>query len=389
MIQDALSLALAENLVAPAAELHEKLAHALLFTSEYPKAKHAYAEAHQFCETRGVTGTADLCLACLAYILRKTGQWDEALTVSGAVLESTHAPRASRVAAGGVTGLIHVLRGDGKLARPFLKETFALAVKSDHLFQKFDCAWALARLDTLDRNVESAADRCRFILDTWTTTEDRYCAVASLRWSASFFSEQEDAAGASACADALSRIATATGNPEALSALAHALGEIALLAGDATQAATHFGQALDLLHGVDVPLDAAESQMRHGVALGRSGERELAVESLLTAYKCARRLGARPLLKEAVAELARLGERVERRLGRKALRALEPGGLSRRELDVLRLVATERTNREIATALFLSPRTVDMHVRNILAKLGSTSRSDAVAKARELGALQA
>jgi DNA-binding CsgD family transcriptional regulator len=55
--------------------------------------------------------------------------------------------------------------------------------------------------------------------------------------------------------------------------------------------------------------------------------------------------------------------------------------------DVLQLVATERTNREIAT-LFLFPRTVDMHVRNILTRPGSTSRSDAVAKARELGALE-
>jgi class 3 adenylate cyclase/DNA-binding CsgD family transcriptional regulator len=387
MMQAGLSLALAENLVTPAAELHEKLAHALLFTSEYAKAKDAYAEAHQFCESRGVLGTADLCLACLAYILRKTGQWDEALGVSKAVLESKHAPRASRVAAGGVTGLIHALRGEARQARPFLTETFALAVESDHLFQKFDCAWGLARLDALDQKTESAADRCRFVLETWARTEDRYCAIAALRWASSLFSAQEHPAGASACADALSQIATATGNPEALSALAHALGEIALLEGDGAQAGRHFGQALDLLQGLDLPLDSAETRLRSAIALTRVGERDLAVESLLAAYEAARALGARPLMKQAVAELARLGERVEQRLGRKALRALEPGGLSRRELDVLRLVATERTNKEIAHELFLSPRTVDMHVRNILAKLGSPSRSDAVAKARELGAL--
>jgi class 3 adenylate cyclase/DNA-binding CsgD family transcriptional regulator len=388
MIQAALSLALAENLVTPAAELHEKLAHALLFTSEYAKAKDAYAEAHQFCESRGVLGAADLCLACLAYILRKTGEWGEALQVARAVLDSEHAPRPSRVAAAGVTGLIHALRGEAKQARPFLTETFALAVQSDHLFQKFDCAWGLARLDALDQKAESAVDHCRFILETWSSTEDRYCAIASLRWSGSFFSAQEDPAGTSACADALSRIATATGNAEALSALSHVLGEIALLDGDAIQAAVHFRQALDLLQGLDLPLDAAETQLRNGIALAGAGERDLAVESLLAAHEGARALGARPLMKESVAELARLGERVEHRLGRKALRALEPGGLSRRELEVLRLVATERTNREIASKLFLSPRTVDMHVRNILGKLGSASRAEAVAKARELGALR-
>jgi DNA-binding CsgD family transcriptional regulator len=224
-------------------------------------------------------------------------------------------------------------------------------------------------------------------LETRTNTEDRYCAIASLRWAASFFGKHDDPTGASACADALSRIATASGNPEALSALAHALGEIALLEGDPTQAARHFGHALDLLHGLDLPLDTAETQLRSGIALARIAERDLAVENLLAAYEGARTLGARPLLNESVAELARLGERVEQRLGRKALRALDPGGLSRREVDVLRLVATERTNREIARELFLSPRTVDMHVRNILAKLGSTSRSQAVDKARDLGAI--
>ena len=50
----------------------------------------------------------------------------------------------------------------------------------------------------------------------------------------------------------------------------------------------------------------------------------------------------------------------------------------------MRFVATGRTNREIATELFLSPRTVDMHVRNILAKLGCRSRGAATRRAVEL-----
>jgi DNA-binding CsgD family transcriptional regulator len=49
--------------------------------------------------------------------------------------------------------------------------------------------------------------------------------------------------------------------------------------------------------------------------------------------------------------------------------ALARGGLSRRELEVLRLVALGRTNREVAQELFLAVRTVDMHVRSLLAKL--------------------
>ena len=52
-----------------------------------------------------------------------------------------------------------------------------------------------------------------------------------------------------------------------------------------------------------------------------------------------------------------------------------------------RLVALGRTNREIARELFLSPRTVDMHVRNILRKLSCRTRTEAASRAAELGLL--
>jgi len=68
---------------------------------------------------------------------------------------------------------------------------------------------------------------------------------------------------------------------------------------------------------------------------------------------------------------------------------VESAGLSRRELEVVRLIASGRRNREIASELYLSPRTVDMHVRNILGKLGCRSRTAAAARARELGLLDA
>ncbi len=61
----------------------------------------------------------------------------------------------------------------------------------------------------------------------------------------------------------------------------------------------------------------------------------------------------------------------------------ETHGLTRRELQVLRLVATGKTNRGIATELVLSERTVDRHVSNIYAKLGLSSRAAATAYAYE------
>jgi DNA-binding NarL/FixJ family response regulator len=58
-----------------------------------------------------------------------------------------------------------------------------------------------------------------------------------------------------------------------------------------------------------------------------------------------------------------------------------------RRLEVVRLVAVGRTNREIAAELFLSPRTVDMHVRNLLRKLDCRSRVEAAHRAGELDLL--
>ena len=58
-----------------------------------------------------------------------------------------------------------------------------------------------------------------------------------------------------------------------------------------------------------------------------------------------------------------------------------PGDFTPRERDVLRLLVARRTDREIAAALFLSPRTVQWHVASILGKLGAASRREAAAMA--------
>jgi DNA-binding CsgD family transcriptional regulator len=90
---------------------------------------------------------------------------------------------------------------------------------------------------------------------------------------------------------------------------------------------------------------------------------------------------------QVTASLAALGERPERRLSRRAAAQAANGGLTRREGEVVRLVAMGHTNREIARELFLSPRTVEMHVGSILVKLDCRSHADAARRASELGLL--
>ena len=101
------------------------------------------------------------------------------------------------------------------------------------------------------------------------------------------------------------------------------------------------------------------------------------------AYGVAWRAGRALPLQEAMDEAAALT--VEAGRGSTARSWTEnstPFGLTPRELEVLRLVAAGHTDRQIAAALFLSPRTVHHHVAHLLAKLGVDSRAAAVAAAR-------
>ena len=85
---------------------------------------------------------------------------------------------------------------------------------------------------------------------------------------------------------------------------------------------------------------------------------------------------ARRYREEAEHEMRKLGRRFARRS-----RARKPGGegletLTERELEVARLVVDRRTNPEIASALFLSEKTIETHMRNIFRKLDVSSRAD-------------
>jgi non-specific serine/threonine protein kinase len=85
------------------------------------------------------------------------------------------------------------------------------------------------------------------------------------------------------------------------------------------------------------------------------------------------------------AEGSRLGidEAIALAFGASRLRAPAPAGLSSRELEVVRLVADGRTNKAIATQLHLSVRTVESHVRHVLAKAGLSNRTQLARWARE------
>ncbi|HEY3737655.1 MAG TPA: AAA family ATPase [Jatrophihabitans sp.] len=114
---------------------------------------------------------------------------------------------------------------------------------------------------------------------------------------------------------------------------------------------------------------------RYAEVLRAAGRGADATEQADLARHAARAMGATPLLEEI------------RRLGTSAARPRDSGpqALTAREQEVLELIATGRSNRQIAGQLYISEKTVSVHVSNILAKLGVASRTEAAAHARRTG----
>ena len=158
---------------------------------------------------------------------------------------------------------------------------------------------------------------------------------------------------------------------EVLGAMAaHAHGAIQLAEGNAHAALDPLRRAFQVWHELGAPYLAARLRVLLGCACRALGDEDGTMLELDAAREVFERLGALPDV-----------QRVEA-LGRKATRNRDHG-LTARELEVLRLVATGKTNKVIAKELHLSEKTVDRHVSNIFGKLSVSSRAAATAYAYE------
>jgi DNA-binding CsgD family transcriptional regulator len=153
-----------------------------------------------------------------------------------------------------------------------------------------------------------------------------------------------------------------------------ALGRVLAAAGDALAAKPHLENALAAFCRLEMPLEAGCSRLLLATALG-VGDRDVAIAEAQAALALFEDLGAAHHANGAAALL--------RSLGITASRSARPriGGLTARELEVLRLIGEGLSNREMAGRLFVTRKTVEHHVARVLSKLGLRSRAEAAAYA--------
>jgi len=165
-------------------------------------------------------------------------------------------------------------------------------------------------------------------------------------------------------ATAFARAAEAKGQPWSR---ARAERTLALVADDWEP---HFEQALSLHEQTADAFERARTELAYGARLRRAGQRVRARDLLRAAHEAFDALGAEPWAEQARTELAATGETARRRVA-SGLDELTP-----QELQISLLLADGKTTRETAAALFLSPKTIEYHLRNVYRKLAIHSRDE-------------
>jgi DNA-binding CsgD family transcriptional regulator len=296
------------------------------------------------------------CLIHRAELMQLRGAWLEAEQAAHQACTQLSTPVVRGALGGAFYRLAEIHRLRGELVKA--EEAYRQANARGRTLQP-----GLSLLRLAQGNADLAAASIRSAL---SDSERRDIRVGLLAAAVEILLAVDDLVTARATAEELAEIARALNAPFLSAAASQAMGAVLLAEGDTTGASISIRQALDTWRDLDMPYEEAQAHALMAMIRDRLGDADHREIELDAARRIFTRLGAAPAM---------------RRLAGRSTRGTPHafGGLSDRETQVLRLLATGLTNRAIAEQLFISEKTVARHVSNILNKLGVSSRTGATA----------
>jgi DNA-binding CsgD family transcriptional regulator len=315
-----------------------------------------------------MVGALPLVLVLLARDQATTDRWAVAEATYREAIELARETDQRTDLVFGLSGQawLQARRGRERACREAAAEAMALSVQTGTRLHE---VWATAAIGELELGLGNAAqaaeqfDRQRQLLAELAITDVDLSPAAELVDAYIRLGRGQEAAEVTA---ELTAAANAKAQPWSLARAARCRG---LVAPDA-DITVHFERALRHHEQTPDAFEKARTQLAYGERLRRARNRVLARKELRDAIEVFERLDARPWAERARTEMAATGENVRRR---------DPSTvdeLTPQELQIGLLLASGKTTRETAAALFLSPKTIEYHLRHVYQKLGIHSREE-------------